>query len=186
MAALGVVVAVLDTSVLFPLYLRDTLLRAAEKDLYQPVWSAAILAELRRALVRRRRSDAERARRLVQQMRSAFPEAEQTGYHRLVMLMANHEEDRHVLALAVRAKAEIIVTSNLRHFPKKALDPYGIQAMSADAFLLEKLDHAPEQMTAIIWDQAASYRKPQMTARDVVARLAASAPKYADAVRMML
>ncbi|MEV6966254.1 PIN domain-containing protein [Hamadaea sp. NPDC051192] len=40
----------LDTCVLFPMYLRDSLLRLAAADLYRPHWSPQILAELHRVL----------------------------------------------------------------------------------------------------------------------------------------
>lgn len=42
---------VLDTCVLYPAHLRDTLLRLAEQDLYQALWSADIIEELHRNLV---------------------------------------------------------------------------------------------------------------------------------------
>jgi len=40
--------AVLDASVLYPLPLRDTLLRVAEIELYAPYWSQRILDEVAR------------------------------------------------------------------------------------------------------------------------------------------
>ena len=43
--------AVLDASVLYPLPLRDTLLRIAETELYDAYWSARILDEVVRNLV---------------------------------------------------------------------------------------------------------------------------------------
>jgi predicted nucleic acid-binding protein len=39
----------------------------------------------------------------------------------LAKVMTNHPGDRHVLAAAVTAKADIIVTSNLKHFKPKDL-----------------------------------------------------------------
>ena len=42
--------AVLDASVLYPLPLRDTLLRVAEAELYDPCWSEQILDEVARNL----------------------------------------------------------------------------------------------------------------------------------------
>jgi hypothetical protein len=113
--------AVLDACVLFPAALRDTLLRAAEAELYAIRWSEQILEEVRRNLVATSRVDARRAARLVGAMRRSFPEAAVTDFETLVDRMANHADDRHVLAAAVVAGVTIIVTHNLRHFPRRAL-----------------------------------------------------------------
>jgi len=43
--------AVLDASVLYPLPLRDTLLRVAESELFIPYWSEQILSEVTRNLI---------------------------------------------------------------------------------------------------------------------------------------
>jgi hypothetical protein len=48
--------AILDASVLYPLPLRDTLLRVAEIELYDPYWSERILAEVTRNLILDRRA----------------------------------------------------------------------------------------------------------------------------------
>jgi hypothetical protein len=42
---------VVDTCVLYPAHLRDTLLRIAERDLYGALWSPDIVEELRRNLI---------------------------------------------------------------------------------------------------------------------------------------
>ena len=186
MAAVGVVVALLDTSVLFPFYLRDTLLRAAEMDLFQARWSRDILAELRRSLVARDKTSRAQVDHLLRTMRAAFPDAEEAGYRPLIKMMTNHPDDRHVLAAAVHAQAEVIVTSNLRHFPNSSVAPYGIRVQSADAFLLERLDQSPDQMTRILWDQAGEYRSPRLSTREILDRLATTVPRYAAAVGEML
>jgi predicted nucleic acid-binding protein len=185
-APLGIVVALLDTTVLFPFYLRDTLLRAAELELYQARWSRDILAELQRVLVEHRRTDETQVRRLIRAMRAAFPEAEEVGYQSLIESMTNDPGDRHVLAAAVHAKADVLVTSNVRHFPKRSVEPHGIQVQSANAFLLERLEQAPEQMLRILWDQATEFRAPRMTVGEILDRLATTAPRYAAALRSML
>lgn len=41
-------VALLDANVLYPVYLRDLLLRLAQAGVYQPRWSAEILGEVAR------------------------------------------------------------------------------------------------------------------------------------------
>jgi hypothetical protein len=97
--------ALLDTCVLYPAYLCDTLLRLAEASAYRPLWSADILAELRRNLIARGVPPARVDRRLTQMNRS-FPDALVTGYESLIDGMTNHPKDRHVLAAALRANAE--------------------------------------------------------------------------------
>ena len=51
MADLTELSVVIDACSLYPMYLRDTLLRAAEARLYRVYWSEQILEELRRNLV---------------------------------------------------------------------------------------------------------------------------------------
>ena len=46
-------------------------------------------------------------------------------------------DDRHVLATAINAGAELIVTFNLRDFPTSALAPYNIEAIHPDKFIAE-------------------------------------------------
>jgi hypothetical protein len=43
---------------------------------------------------------------------------------------------RHVLAAAIRGRADVIVTANLRDFPTGTLAPLGIEAQHPDEFVL--------------------------------------------------
>lgn len=77
----------LDACVLAQRPVCDTVLRAAEAELYRVQWSPDILAETERTLhrlnVRAGRSDAERkAQRLIAELRAAFPEAQSCGRRR--------------------------------------------------------------------------------------------------------
>jgi len=49
-------------------------------------------------------------------MERVFPEAEVTGYEHLIAAMKKDEKDRHVVAAAVKAGAQVITTSNLKDF----------------------------------------------------------------------
>jgi hypothetical protein len=71
--------AFLDTCVLYPAYLCDTLLRLADASAYRPLWSADVLAELRRNLVERGIPPEHVDRRIAHMTRS-FPDACVAGY----------------------------------------------------------------------------------------------------------
>ncbi|MEH2395247.1 MAG: hypothetical protein V7K21_27550 [Nostoc sp.] len=64
--------------------------------------------------------------------------------------MTNHPGDRHVLAAAVTAKADIIVTSNLKHFQAKDLAGWEIEAQHPDTFLTHLYDLDPDSILQII------------------------------------
>ena len=44
-------------------------------------------------------------------------------------------DDRHVLAAAIKARAQLIVTHNLKDFPEERLAPWNVEAVSPDAFV---------------------------------------------------
>jgi hypothetical protein len=177
---------VLDACVLFPLPLRDTLLRAAEAGLYRLHWSHLILEEVRRNLVKTGRLDEQRAMRLVDKMQEAFPDALVTGFEPLIGQMTNSPKDRHVLAAAAAVGADVIVTDNLRDFPERALAPHNVAAQSADQFLTDLLYLYPHLMPQIVIDQALFLRVVPLSTEQVLDRLARQAPRFAALVRESL
>src|SRR4051812_12300579 len=108
-------IALLDACVLAPMPVADTLLRLAEESFFTPKWSATILTEIHRTLIKFGYS-AIQADRRIEIMRSAFPEALVTGYEDIIDAMKNDPKDRHVLAAAVRSEAHSIITVNKKHF----------------------------------------------------------------------
>ncbi len=171
--------AVLDACVLYPASLRDTLLRAAQARLYVPRWSRDLLDELLRNLVANGAVTPAAAVRLLTAMRTAFPQASVTDYDDLIPHLINHPKDRHVLAAAIRAQAQTIVTLNLRDFPAAALGPYDIQAQHPDEFLTALLITSPRRMIQIISEQAGDLKNSPKTAEDVLATLRLFAPGFA-------
>jgi predicted nucleic acid-binding protein len=148
-------IAVLDTCVIAPMPVADTLFRLAEEPaFYVPRWSRDIEAELRRTLMGRFGYSKEQADRRITTMDRAFPEALVEGYEDLIEAMRTDPKDRHVLACAVHAGAHAIVTNNKRHFPVSALGPYSIDCLSAGEFLLRQYDLNPDRMISILWSQA--------------------------------
>src|ERR1700722_15265240 len=84
-------VAVLDTCVLAPMPVADTLLRLAEEPcFYLPRWSPHILDELRRTLIGKFGYTDQQADRRLNVMRDFFPEALVGDYEDLIPSMKNH------------------------------------------------------------------------------------------------
>lgn len=174
---------VVDACVLFRAAIRDTLLRAAEKRLYQVYWSEMILEELKRNLIESGKTNSQQADRLVMAISQAFPDAIVQNFEPLISLMNNDQKDRHVLAAAVKTEAEIIVTSNLTDFPAYTLSHFRIKARSPDQFLTYLFSQNPEMMTKVLSEQAAQMKRPTKTVSDVLNALAVDAPNFVELVR---
>src|SRR5262245_39324122 len=112
-------IVVYDASVLYPSALRDLLIRIAQMGLVQARWTEEILDETFNALMRDRPDlDPARLDRTRTLMGTAVRDWKVVGYEPLVdALKLPDPDDRHVLAAAIRARAQVIVTANLRHFP---------------------------------------------------------------------
>ncbi|MBM3695645.1 MAG: PIN domain-containing protein [Actinobacteria bacterium] len=174
---------VLDTCVLYPAHLRDTLLRLAERGLFRPLWSEDILDELRRNLIESE-IPAASVDRLLGEMRRAFPDAIVTGYAGLIGAMVCDPRDRHVLAAAVRADAGAIVTFNTSDFPDNALDEYQVEIIHPDDFLLDELDLTSRSVLDELGDQAkANRREPRSLSSLLDALEVAGVPRFADEIR---
>jgi predicted nucleic acid-binding protein len=176
--------AVLDANTLYPFSLRDTLLRLAELDAYTPLWSERILEEMRRNLVERQISE-EQADRLAAAMRDAFEEAEvdATSIDRLEPELTNDPKDRHVLAAAVAAGSELIVTFNLDDFTAAACEPLGVAAIHPDDFLLDLHRVGPGIVRAVLDQQAADLNPPWPLDQLLDALETAGVPRFVAAVR---
>jgi predicted nucleic acid-binding protein len=172
----------LDANVLFPMAVRDTLLRAAEAGLIQPYWSARVLEEMRRNLVKQTQCSEQQADKLVAIINREFPDSTVSGYERLEPSMKNDPGDRHVTAAALMAQAQVIVTNNLKHFRQEELPP-GMEAQSADDFLQLLFDLAPRKMLEVLRKQAADKRKPPLTLSQLLDGLAKSVPGFIKDVR---
>lgn len=179
----------LDACVLVPAALCDTLLRLADRDLYRPVWSDRILAEMRHAILEVHPGiDAGRVDARIRSMNAAFEDACVTGWEGLVQgIRLPDPDDRHVVAAALSGRADAILTANLKDFPADALEPLGLHAVSAEDFLLDQLDLDPMGTIELLREQARDKKRPPVTVEDVLSALGrAGAPHFADAVAALL
>jgi predicted nucleic acid-binding protein len=172
-------IAILDADVLFPMILRDTLLRVAAAGAYRVHWSDRIIDEVVRNLIDQHLMEPAKASRLAEAMRNAFPEATVEDWESLEATMTNHPKDRHVAAAATKARADIIVTSNLKDFCSL---PDGMVAMSPDDFLISLVDADREAVIGAIEKQAAGYRNPPATVASLLQWLGRVVPVFAKRV----
>lgn len=152
--------AVLDANVLVQAPLRDTLLRLAEgPELYRPLWSAEIMAEVQRTLGGQFNIAPSRIAHLESTLREHFPEAWIEGFEPLVSAMTNDAKDRHVLAAAAHAKARLLVTYNLKHFPPGATQPWRVTAVGPSLFLKNLYASDPHSVLEVLREQAANIKR---------------------------
>jgi PIN domain len=156
------------------------------RDLYRPQWSAEILEEVTRNLREDRGLRADQADRLVSALRLHFSEAEVSGYETLIPTLTCHEKDRHVLAAAIRSRASLVVTFNLKDFPPTSLAPFDIEAWHPDAFLIHLFHMTLDVLITILNEQSGALRKPPTTFERVLETLEQHTPKFVSAVRRYL
>jgi predicted nucleic acid-binding protein len=178
-------IVVLDTNVLLPAPVRDTLLRLAEAELYVPKWSQRILEELGENLVESGRTTSEKAERVVRTIRETFEDAEVPAatVSALEPAMTNDAKDRHVLAAAVGGGAQLIVTRNIGDFPAQACNSFGIDALTADDFLVDLYHLDPPLAANVIEEQADALTNPPMTSDDVLGHLELDAPDFVQLIQ---
>jgi hypothetical protein len=126
--------------VIYPIDIRDLLFWFASYDLFTPKWSKHIFREWENVMSRKGIPDDEIKKRL-SKAQLAFPDALVNNYEPLInSLELPDEKDRHVLAAAIKTNANIIVTNNLKDFPKDYLARFGLVAKTADDFITDTID----------------------------------------------
>lgn len=155
-------IAVYDAWVLYPAPLRDLLMHLALSDLISAKWTNAIHDEWIGSVLRDRpdltADQLERTRAL---MNAHVRDCLVTNYEDLIpALTLPNSHDRHVVAAAIRARADVIVTYNLDDFPTAALTKYGIEAKHPDEFIMSLLDFAPHVVCSAVKRQRQSLKNP--------------------------
>lgn len=141
------------------------------------------MEELERNLLKR--LTPEQVAHLINEMGRSFPGARlpHVYYGPRIPAMTNHSKDRHVLAAAVVGQAQIVVTSNTRHFPRSACIPHGIKVRGPSGFLCDLLNAHPDTVQSALVAQAARMTKPPMTIEELLVQLQKSVPGFVAAYR---
>tara|TARA_B100000678_G_scaffold263099_1_gene245724 strand:- start:679 stop:1167 length:489 start_codon:yes stop_codon:yes gene_type:complete len=112
------------------------------KGLFKARWSEEINDEWTRNLLKNRPDlDPGKVHITVQKMCGAVRDWEVTNFQDLIpSLNLPDEGDRHVLATAIKANSDAIITFNLNDFPESELSSHGIEALHPDDFILDLID----------------------------------------------
>jgi hypothetical protein len=95
----------------------------------------------------------------------------------------NDPKDRHVLAAAVASDAQVIVTLNLKDFPPESCEPFAIEPLHPDAFLMDLFGLDDRMVYQAVQRQAATLRRPPMQLDELLDRLAVTVPTFAQTLR---
>jgi hypothetical protein len=164
------VTAVYDANILYPAPLRDLFIRLAQAGLVRAKWTETIHDEwLRNVLKDNPHLSPDRLARTRTLMDEAVRDCLVTGYEAVIdSLTLPDPNDRHVLAAAICAGAEVIVTYNLADFPTETLARFDLEALHPDDFLVALLDTAPGAVCAAVKRQRESLRNPPKTAQELL------------------
>jgi hypothetical protein len=114
--------ALLDARVLHPAPVRDFLIETANAGIFRARWSDDNHEEwIRSVLANNRKATPDGPARTRALMDAAAPDCLVTDYRRLIpKLHLSDPEDRHGVAAAIVGRADVIVTGDLRHLPRRS------------------------------------------------------------------
>lgn len=166
-------IVIYDANVLYPNSLRDLLIRVAQAGLVQAKWTDQILDETFRNLQKNRPDlDPVKLDRTRALMNRAIRDVLVTGYEPLIEVLELPDAgDRHVLAAAIKAHAQVIVTENVKDFPRDKLATWNIEAQAADDFVLALIDLDQQTVYAQVQRMADAWKDPPGTVEDVLSSL---------------
>ncbi len=174
----------LDACVLAEASVADLFLRLGEEPrLLLPKWTSRIWDEVDRTCLLKLgwRADLVTTRREI--ANSFFEEATISGYEHLEVQCHIDADDRHVLAAAIHAKVETIVTTNLKHFPAEELSNWGIVSVHPGTYLITLFEHDP----GVVVDKLHRLAKDRNRSIEMVlGRLAWTVPTFTRYVSQQL
>ena len=145
----------------------------AVHDLLRPKWTERIHEEwMRNVLLNHSdlsKKDVERIRQLMDAHAGDCLVGEYE--HRMEGITLPDSNDVHVLAAAIEAEAEAIVTWNVTDFPSKIVGKYGIEVLTPDQFVAGLLVSQPVGVTLAVREHRLSLKNPSKTEEEYLATL---------------
>jgi predicted nucleic acid-binding protein len=161
--------AFVDACVLAKSLPRNLMLNLAEAEFFLVRWSHPVMDETHRAIERMQAKQPDAAKRAASAcaaMERAFDDAIVEGFDSFLPVCAvlPDQNDAHVLAAAIKTRADVLVTDNLKHFPEDVLATFNIEARSADAFIADTVALDEGLAVAVIGRMRQDCRQPPLTA----------------------
>jgi hypothetical protein len=127
-----------DANIFFGAFRRTVMMHLAQAGIFRARWTEDIHKEwMSRLKERHPEIDIEKIQRTRGLIDAAVPDCLVRSYRAIAKgLELPDEDDRHVLAAAIKAGAQVIVTYNVRDFPSETLSEYDIEAQHPDDFIL--------------------------------------------------
>ncbi len=169
MAINGRCTAVLDACVLFSRLQRDVLLSLAHADLYAARWTQEIEREWTTSLLAQYPDAGRMIPKLIEQMREAVPDCLIVDYELFIpCVQLPDDNDRHVLAAAIRGNADAIVSLNTKDFPAKVLGQFDVEVQTPDQFVLNQIMLNQPKALKAIKKMRIRWNRPSMTPADML------------------
>jgi predicted nucleic acid-binding protein len=146
---LRISIVLADANILYSRTLRDYVLYAADEGAIEIHWSQDILDEMSRNLQENLGLSRDDTTRL-EELMNDYIEYALIDVDRADLATVEHVEmdarDRHVLAAAISADADVLLTENTKHFPRDWMVHHGIGLMDAGELLLRLALRFPDKV----------------------------------------
>lgn len=159
---------VFDANLMYPAPLRSFLMYLALSGEFRARWTEMIHDEWTRNLLKDRpKIDPEYLQTCRELMNSHVPGSVVTGFEPLIdAIQLPDPDDRHVVAAAIKTRAEAIITFNLKDFPEHAIAQYDIEAIHPDDFISSLIDLNVGAVIEAARRHRTALKNPPLTARD--------------------
>lgn len=179
-------VVLVDANILFSRTLRDYFVFADEHGAAHLRWSRGVLSEMSRNLELSMGFTPDDSFVLVTALNEFLPQAN-VEVNRFDMEKARESncdtKDTHVLAAAISAGADLLVSSNLADFPADWMQLHGIKLASPSELLLDLIHGFPDAMLLAHISTVAQSTRTETEILEVLAR--AAGPEAAAAMRLL-
>lgn len=173
---------VLDACTTYPMLVRDVLLTLAAHEFFTPKWSPAIRDEWKRNLASRlnakdpARDWTAQVNRIADAVAAAFPDAEIDADLSVAQALDPVDaKDRHVVMTAIAARADAVITYNVRDFAAGHLQKtLHLEVLHPDDFIMDLITLNEKRAVAAFRELRSRKKNPPWDVDELVRRMSES------------